>query len=137
MIGLGRQTGEDIFEGRRAFAQLPSWAFGSLRPVRTEAELLQEALSKLRRGAPYSVAAVFVAEVAESAEDRVRWRTFVTDGESAGFVDAEPEIVVDPRVRNEVPPALIEREVEYAAGRLSRESRLEDLLEASPVPIRL
>ena len=103
--------------------------------MRSEAELLEEALRKLRRGAPYSVAAVFVAEVPEGDDDRVRWRTFVTDGKSTGFVDAQPEIEVTARTSGEVPAALIEREVEYAAGRLSRESRLEELLEASPVPI--
>ncbi len=129
------RVGPDASEGRRALRAVPSCAFGSVRAVRSESELLEEALRKLRQGAPYSVAAVYVAEIGESEGDRVRWRTFVTDGETAGFVDAEPEIRVSARSSSEVPAALIEREVEYAAGRLSRESRLEELLEASPVPI--
>lgn len=98
---------------------------------------MEEALTKLRRGAPYSVAAVLVAEPEPRGTNRLRWRTFVTDGESAGFVDAEPEGIVDTRSGTEIPATYVERAVEYAAGRLPPERRLEELLEASPVAIPL
>ena len=105
--------------------------------MRSEAEFLEEALRKLRRGAPYSVAAVVVDEVGPRDLERVRWRTLVTDGQAVGFVDAEPENVVDASAGTEIPATYIERAVEYAAGRLDPERRLEELLEASPVAIPL
>lgn len=120
-----------------AAPRFPSCRVGRLCGVRLEEDLRRQALTKLRRGAPYSVAAVYVAEVRASGPDGVRWRTFVTDGESAGFVDAKPPSTVQVRSPSEVPPTLIEREVEYAAGRLARESRLERLLASSPVVIPL
>ena len=105
--------------------------------MHAEPAFLEEALTKLRRGAPHSVAAVFVGEVASENAAGVRWRTFVTDGNDAGFVDAEPAVSLRLEPGMEVPPTHIERQVEYVAGQLTPESRLEELLASSPVVIPL
>ena len=105
--------------------------------MKSEPELLEEALTKLRRGAPYSVAAVLVAAPEPRDADRLRWRAFVTDGEATGFVEAEPERAVEIRPETEIPATYVERAVEYAAGRLPPERRLQKLLAASPVAIPL
>ena len=94
-------------------------------------------MTKLRRGAPYSVAAIFVGEVTRTDMEGVRWRTLVTDGHDAGFVDAEPAAPIRVEPGMDVPAPYIEREVEYAAGRLTPGSRLEELTAASPVVIPL
>jgi hypothetical protein len=59
-----------------------------VRPRRL-VEHVKAGLAKLRQGTPYSVAAAFVGEMTPSGMDGVRWRVYVTDGHTSGYVDAE------------------------------------------------
>jgi hypothetical protein len=102
-----------------------------MEELRLEGDLLREALAKLKRGAPYSVAVVLDREVTEPDRDGVLWRLLATDGTEDRWVTAGTT-----RTRGGVPgmapPADLEDEVEHKAGSYRRETRLADLAADSP-----
>lgn len=99
------------------------------------AEIAAEALDKLRRGAPYSVAAVFIGEVTQNGLDGAQWRLYVSDGRESGYVEAQISGTNGGHRGMSVEPAFLEFEVEFISGRFARVARLQRLLAASPVAI--
>jgi hypothetical protein len=99
------------------------------------AELATRALEKLRRGAPYSIAAVLVAEATPNGLDGARWHMYVTDGRESGVVDVDISGTNGGHRGMEIAPAFLEAEVEFLSGSFPRDERLRLLLAASPVAI--
>lgn len=104
--------------------------------MEASAELIRAGLEKLRRGAPYSVAAVFVRETTEPGLDGASWRVFVTDGHTYGFVTVLWANSNGGERGMDVDREFLATEVEYEAGTLARESRLADLLAQGSVAIK-
>jgi hypothetical protein len=100
--------------------------------ARISAAYTERAIGKLqRKETQYNVAAVFAGEVTREGFDGTRWRFVVTDGSTVGEFEAGIS-----RTQG-VPPGMdepaLERLVEREAGRFPVETRLQDLLEASPL----
>lgn len=101
---------------------VPSSARATLCEMTVRAEIAAKALDKLRRGAPYSVAAVLIAEVAPNGLDGARWHLYVTDGHDSGFVEAQISGTNGGRRGMAVDAAFLEAEVEFISGRFPAKS---------------
>jgi hypothetical protein len=100
-------------------------------------ELVTAAASKFRnREVPGNVAAVLYREWPWSGRDGRRWTFYVTDGVQAGWVDAELPAssgVAVQRANRALLEAAIERR---AINSYPVESRMDDLVSASPLALR-
>jgi hypothetical protein len=97
-------------------------------------DLIDRALAKLKGGqVATSVAAIFVGDLTANDLDGVHWRFVVTDGSTIGTVDggiAGSKVGARGMAVNE---ADLERRVEREAGRFPVDTRMDDLLAASPL----
>jgi len=104
--------------------------------VQITPELIEAALSKLRRGAPYGIAAVLVGEATPPGLDGARWLVAVTNGMRIGIVRVEWSRSNGGERRMNVDRAFLEGEVEWRSGNFPLESRLTNLLESKTIVIR-
>lgn len=114
----------------------PSTPFETMVGMEATGELIRAGIEKLRRGAPYSVAAVLAGETTPPGMDGARWSVFVIDGRTFGFVNLLWANTNGGEAGMEVDPAFLEREVEFEAGSFPREARIQALLAQGEVAIR-
>jgi hypothetical protein len=103
---------------------------------RIGAEYIGRAIDKLRTNQTAgNIAAVFVADVTPADLDGVRWRFVVTDGSTADTIEAGISGSCGGVRGMAVDEGGLERLVEQRALNYAVETRLEDLLAASPLTL--
>lgn len=93
-------------------------------------------LEKLRsEEGGYGIAAGLIGDISANDLDGVRWRLAVTDGNRVDSVDAVLSATNGGRRGMPVSAGTLERRIERFAGRFPVESRLVDLVAATPIVI--
>lgn len=100
------------------------------------ASTAQRIIRKFERDqTPYAVAAILIGEISPRDLDGVMWRFAVSDGHRIDTVDAGLSGTRGGTQGMRIDVAGLERVVEHMSGAFARESRLDDLVAASPLAL--
>jgi hypothetical protein len=107
--------------------------------MNVSAEIVQRALAKSQNGQTYvNVAAVFIGEATANDQDGALWWLYVTDGvNDGGVIETTISGTWGGRRGMAVDADKMERTIERRAGTFPVETRLRDMLDASPLTIEL
>jgi hypothetical protein len=102
------------------------------------AEIVDRALAKLEGGKTYvNVAAVFIGEITANDQDGASWWLYVTDGVSSGdVIEATITGTWGGQRGMAIDTDQMELTIERRAGNFAVETRLRDLIAASPLTIQ-
>jgi hypothetical protein len=132
--------GESAVYGRQAVHRLVIRLLRHASAVpNISADIIERALAKLQRSDTYvNVAAVFVGEITANDQDGASWWLYVTDGVNEGdVVEATIAGTHGGQREMQVNSAEMERAIERRAGNFAVETRLRDLLAASPLTVEM
>jgi hypothetical protein len=101
------------------------------------ANIIERALARLLGGDTYvNVAAVFVGEITANDQDGASWRFYLTDGvNEGGLIDATVAGTRGGHRGMAIDADRMERAIERRAGNFAVETRLRDMLAASPLTV--
>ena len=114
----------------------PSTPFETMVGVEATGELIRAGIENCAAALPTPSRRSSRARRRRPGMDGARWRVFVIDGRTFGFVNLLWANTNGGEAGMEVDPAFLEREVEFEAGSFPREARIQALLAQGEVAIR-